>query len=115
MQTLQRPSVQHQMRTVWISALASLALVAPFAGLEYVQSRSFSSMPVTLFVVMWLLPLAFFIVLTPLVKGAAQATNDMTSRFGLLGRVTILVALASIWVSLVSDQMPCFMGTPNCD
>jgi hypothetical protein len=110
-----RSSVQDQLRTFWLSALASLALVAPFAGLEYVQSRGFSSMPITLFVVMWLLPLAFFIALTPLLRRPSLATHDMPSRLGLLCRVVVLVSLAGLWVSLVGDQLPCFMGTPNCD
>jgi hypothetical protein len=115
MQAIRQPSVQHQMRTVWISALASLALVIPFVGLEYAQSRGFSSMPFTLFVVMWLLPLAFFIVLTPLLQRPWLVTHDRINGLGLLFRVAILVALAGFWFSLVNDQMPCFMGTPNCD
>lgn len=27
----------------------------------------------------------------------------------------LALTLAFLWVGLVSDQMPCFLGVPNCD
>ena len=44
------------------------------------------------------------------------------SQFEILSRSVVLVlfvflvlALALVWVGIVADQMPCFIGKPNCD
>jgi hypothetical protein len=32
-----------------------------------------------------------------------------------IGMLALLVLIAWFWVGLVDDQMPCFLGVPNCD
>jgi hypothetical protein len=37
--------------------------------------------------------------------------------FGLLWLLPVVFVLAvtAMWIGLVHDQLPCFLGTPNCD
>jgi hypothetical protein len=55
--------------------------------------------------------LSFFVLLMPLVRrlGAEKSMNHLI----VWPRVVILIAW--MWVGLVVDQMPCFLGVPNCD
>jgi hypothetical protein len=39
----------------------------------------------------------------------------LASPVALLLRITFLALILVFWVSLVNDQMPCFLGIPNCD
>jgi hypothetical protein len=32
-----------------------------------------------------------------------------------LPRIATLIFIAWMWVAVVLDQMPCFLGVPNCD
>jgi hypothetical protein len=97
-----------------VAGLISTALVLPFVVLELINRRSFQEgFPLVLFVFMWLLTLAFALVLLPIVR--RPQTDNKTSLVRLLPRVAFLILVASLWVSLVVDQMPCFLGVPNCD
>ena len=91
-------------------ALISSGLVVPFVVLEWMNRQEF---PVPLFGFMWIMPLAFILILTPLVRDirAGTAINPLK----LSVRIVFLVLIAGLWVSLVNDQMPCFLGVPNCD
>lgn len=98
------------------AALISLILVLPFVILELVNRRSFAEgFPVPLFGFLWLLPAAFIVVLVPLVR-AVRAGNSLTANpVNLLLRVALLALIAAAWGGLLIDQMPCFIGVPNCD
>lgn len=116
MQTFSSEAMQQQWRSFWIASAASFALVAPFAALEAITSRGFrNGAPVALFVVMWLLPLAFFMVLAPVTRHQRPRLHDWTGNAALLARVGSLAVIAWLWVGLVGDQLPCFLGAANCD
>ena len=105
--------------TCGAAALFGLMLVAPFAFLEirnYAPLRSsWLHFPFLLFGVLWLLPTAFFLTATPIVRNWRLGENVFSHPIALLLRVTLLAFVALFWVSIMRDQMPCFLGVPNCD
>lgn len=65
-----------------------------------------------LFSAILLLPIAFVLILTPTVRDGNR------SRWGPLSlalSAAALLAIAWLWGSLILDQMPCFLGVPDCD
>lgn len=105
-----------------IGAAASfgLLLVAPFAWMEWsnnpgIQSGEFT-FPAVLFFGLWLGPVVFFLGATPIVRAVRAGEGILANPIALLLRVALLSLLAIGWVSLVQDQMPCFLGgVPGCD
>ena len=97
-------------------ALISLLFVLPFMILEVVNRRNFNEgFPIVLFGLMWLLPMIFIVTLTPIVRNVRAGNSIIASPVNLLIRVVILVFIAWMWTSILIDQMPCFLGVPNCD
>jgi glucan phosphoethanolaminetransferase (alkaline phosphatase superfamily) len=98
------------------AALGSFVLVLPFAVLEAVSStltRQNAPDVIVLFGFLWLLTAAFFVVLIPIVRSVR--TGKVAQPLRLLLGVAVLLVIASVWGSVVADQMPCFLGVPNCD
>jgi hypothetical protein len=99
-----------------LPAIISFALVLPFMILELVNRREFhESFPIQLFVIMWLLPVAFILILMPIVRNVRTGNSLMAHPVILVIRVVFLVFIAIMWTRTVIDQMPCFMGVPFCD
>lgn len=97
-------------------AIISLLLVLPFMILEWVNRRNFhEGFPSTLFGLMWLLPILFIITMMPIVRNIRAGNSIIANPVILLLRVVFLVFIAWLWVGLLIDQMPCFLGVPNCD
>ena len=97
-------------------AIISLVLVLPFMILELINTRGFhSGFPIVLFVVMWLLPVSAILLSMPIVRNPLAGTGSLASRLGLLSRVVLAILIAWLWIDLIRDQMPCFLGVPNCD
>jgi hypothetical protein len=103
-------------RSIAWAAIISLALVLPFLLLEFINGGGFGkSFPVVLFGLMWLLSLGFILLFMPLVR-AVPAAEPPLARLARLGpRLILLGLIAWFWIALVVDQMPCFLGVPNCD
>jgi hypothetical protein len=82
----------------------------PFLVLELVNRREFGEgFHVALFVLLWMLP-----------AGIVGMTRSMIRRrrpgaAGMALRVSLVGLFAWLWVGLFIDQMPCFLGVPNCD
>jgi hypothetical protein len=97
--------------TIKSPAIISALLVLPFMILELVNTRNFNeTFPIPLFGILWLLPTIFIFTLTPIGQNV-RAGNSLA----LLIRVALLLAIAILWGGIVADQLPCFMGVPNCD
>lgn len=97
-------------------ALISTLLVLPFVVLELVNRRGFNEgFPVALFGLLWLLPLAFSLLLLPIMRRRPEGAMTPASRLGLWTRMAAVGLIVFIWIALVADQMPCFLGRPNCD
>lgn len=96
--------------------IISLVMMLPFMIMELINRRSLpQDFPVVLFGFMWLLTLAFILILMPIVRTLRGGEGKLTNRLTFLGKVLLLTVIARLWVGLVVDQMPCFLGVPNCD
>ena len=97
-------------------ALISLLLVFPFMILELVNRRNFhEGFPIPLFVFMWLLPMLFLVTLMPIVRNVRAGNSILANPINLVLRVVFLAFIVWMWFGIVIDQMPCFLGVPNCD
>lgn len=98
-------------------ALIGLLFVVPFMIMEVVNTQNINAVfNVPLFGIMWLLPTIFIVILIPIVRNLRRAGNSlMANPVSLLISVIFLVLIAWMWASLLIDQMPCFLGVPNCD
>jgi hypothetical protein len=99
-------------------ALGSFILVLPFAILELANTtltRQNAPDLVFLFGLLWLLPMTFLAVLTPVVQNVRAGRRAAANPARLFLSVAVVLVLALVWGSLVVDQMPCFLGAPNCD
>ena len=98
------------------SALISHLLVFPFMILELINRRNFNEgFPFPLFGFLWVLPVLFILTLTPIIQTFRTGKGLMEKPISLLLKVALLLFIAWFWGSLVIDQMPCFLGVPNCD
>jgi ABC-type amino acid transport system permease subunit len=84
--------------------------------LELINRRSFhEGFPIVLFGLLWLLPVAFILILMPIVRNVRAGNRIMVNPISLLLRVAFLILIAWLWGGIILDQMPCFLGVPNCD
>jgi hypothetical protein len=105
--------VPETLRRVGTLMIISLALVLPFVVLELISAGLKPNFPVLLFVVMWALTFLFILILMPIIE--SLRARNLSNPFIFLLRAVLLTAIASILVVIVFDQMPCFLGVPNCD
>lgn len=100
------------------AAVISFFLVLPFAILDLMFNplrRQNLLDPLVLFGLLWLLPVAFLVVFAPMVRAARAGNNLLTNPVTLFIRVAFLVVIALMWGVAILDQLPCFLGVPNCD
>ena len=100
------------------AALISFILVLPFALLESLnQTITKQNAPglVVLFGLLWLLPMAFIVILVPIVRTVRAGNSIMANPINLLFRAAFLALIAMTWGGILIDQIPCFIGVPNCD
>ena len=98
--------------------LISFILVLPFAILESLNNtitKQNAPSLILLFGVLWLLPVAFIVILVPIVRTVRAGSSLLANPIAFLFKVAILVFIAWFWGNLFIDQLPCFMGVPNCD
>lgn len=98
------------------AAIIGFLLLLPFMILELVNRRNLpESFPVALFGFLWGLSIIFIVILTPLVQLARTRTGFMAKPVPLFVGVSFLALIAIMLGGVVIDQIPCFMGVPNCD
>lgn len=99
-----------------IPALISLILVLPLILMELINRRSMNeAFPFPLFVILFLLPFGFILILTPIVQKVRAGKKILDTPLSLLISVVMLILIAGLWVGILVDQMPCFLGVLNCD
>lgn len=101
-----------------VSALIGLALVLPFTVLNFTYnpaSRRNVVDQIVLFGLLWLLAAAFTGILVSLVRTWRAGVKLTANPFNLFFRIAFLVLIAGMWGGIISDQLPCFHGIPNCD
>ena len=103
-------------KNLGFAALISFIIVLPFMILEWVNNRNpHESFPLALFGFMWLLPVAFIVILVPMVRTVRAGSSIMAKPISLLFGVAFLTLIATVWGWGLIDQLPCFLGVPNCD
>lgn len=99
-----------------LSALFGLLSTLPFAIMELVNRREYGEpFPYPLFIGLWLIGTILSATIIPTVKDLRGGQTTGRNRSTLLLRGVILVLVAAGWISLVADQMPCFLGVRYCD
>jgi hypothetical protein len=118
LQTMRKHMMKSTMINLGSAALISFILVLPFAILESLnQTITRQNAPglILLFGLLWLLPMAFIVTLMPIVRTVRAGNGILASPMNLLFRVAFLALVATMWGGLLLDQLPCFLGVPNCD
>ena len=103
-----------------LPAIISSIVVLPFMLLELINRQGFrqslhEAFPIPLLGILWLLPMIFCIVLMPTVRKVRAGRKLMANPIMLLLSASVLIFIAWLWVGIIRDQMPCFLGVLNCD
>ena len=103
-------------KPVITSLLISLTLVAPFIVLQWVNRRaSHENFPFLLFTFMSLHSLFIVLLLAPAL-GRLRAERSLRAlKPGHWVGLLLGIFLVYVYVNVVIDQLPCFLGVPNCD
>ena len=97
-----------------VATAVGLLVVLPFVILEAVTTSGFSTFgfPFALFAVLWILASVFTGLFLNMVRNIKAGSG---LPINLAATAVLLIVIAAVWSGLVYDQMPCFMGVPNCD
>lgn len=92
------------------AALSGGALMLPFLILESMNTTCSGRHLLdasALFAILWLLSSAAVFVLIPVISRSTSRSTWL--------RVALAALLTLAWSAILIDQMPCFLGVPNCD
>ena len=104
------------MRTILSAAALSILLSLSFIIMELVNRRVYhEGFPFSVFIVLWVLGLVFSLALLPLLRRWRAGEHPHHPLLDLAWRTGVLLVSAGLWLSVVSDQMRCFLGVPLCD
>ena len=92
------------------------ALVAPFIVLQLVNRRAFDEdFPVVLFIFMSVHSLLIALLLTPALRRLRSEGTLSALKLGHWAGLALSAVLIFAYAGVVLDQLPCFLGVPNCD
>jgi hypothetical protein len=95
--------------------LFSALMALPWLILEWVNRRAYAEpFPLALFIFLGLLPLLFAFILQSL-AGQLRAGGATRQPVRLLLGLTALILIAWVWLQVLRDQLPCFLGILACD
>ena len=98
------------------SLLISATLVAPFIVLQWVNRRTFhEDFPFVLFTFMSLHSLFIVLLLTPALQRLQAERSLRALKLGHWVGLLVGAFLVYVYANVVIDQLPCFLGVPNCD
>ena len=96
--------------------LLGFLCVLPFAVMEIVNlGRIPDPFPYAIFLYLWLMFALFLICLFAIVRLAKSRVKKHERLPALLLNALVLLFTVMSIVYLLADQMPCFLGMPNCD
>src|SRR5688572_2188273 len=99
-----------------LAAILSTMIIIPLALLEFNARANLDGIRVDSLVLLGFLWAIAFVVNLLLCLIYNRSRFEILSRSVVLMIFVFLVlALALVWVGVVADQMPCFIGSPNCD
>ena len=100
------------------AAIASSIIVLPFLLLEIMFNKITARVVPDLAVLLgllWLMAVTFIVLMMPIAQNLWTGKRVLANPVTLLLRVASSAVLVMVWVSIVVDQLPCFLGVPNCD
>ena len=98
------------------SLLISATLVAPFIVLQWANRRAFhEDFPFVLFTFMSLHSLLIILLLAPALRRLRSERNLKALKLGHWAGLVLSAFLTCAYANVVIDQLPCFLGVPNCD
>ncbi len=116
LQTIMNDKTKRIVITFGAASLISLILIAPLAFLQLrYGSRNYPRFPFELFGMLWFLGAFFLITVEPIVRTVRAGDSLLAHPVTLLFRLVFLTLIALMWEGVVNDQLPCFLGVPNCD
>jgi len=103
-------------KRVGLSLIVGFLLVLPFMIMEWSTNSATprSNFSGLWFIAMWLAAAAFLIVLVPMVQAIRAGKFAIANPVSTVLKVALLAVIAWLWVGLVIDQMPCFLGATGC-
>jgi hypothetical protein len=104
------------LKSLVTSLLISSTLVVPFVVLQVVNRRAFpEAFPFVLFIFMSLHSLLIVLSLMPALRRFRSARKLSALTLGHWAGLVVSVILVLIYANVIIDQLPCFLGVPNCD
>jgi hypothetical protein len=98
------------------SLLISSTLIAPFIILQWVNRRAFhEDFPFVLFTFMSLHSLFIVFLLTPALRRLRSEGHVRALKLRHWAGLVFSAVLILAYADVVIDQLPCFLGVPNCD
>ena len=114
--TTQNQDAPETLKSFFTSLFISAILVVPFVALELVNRRAFhEEFPFLLFTFMSLHSLLIVLLLTPALRRLRAERNLSALRPGHWAGLALAALLIFAYASVIIDQLPCFLGVPNCD
>jgi hypothetical protein len=108
--------IRKLLNDIKIALPVSLLLTLPFLFMELVNRHAYQEqIPYSLFGGMMFFPLAFILILLPILRAIRSGNRARINAVTLLFGIFFMIVLAGLWFTFVIDQMPCFLGVPNCD
>lgn len=112
----QKQAVPEALRSFVTSLLISSTLVVPFAILQLVNRKAFQEeFPFVFFAFMSLHSLFIALLLTPALQRFRAERNLRALKLGHWAALVLSAILTFAYANVVIDQLPCFLGVPNCD
>lgn len=97
------------------AAIVGVVLVVPLAFLQASNTDGASALDASvLFGLLWLLGALFVMLLTTVGRNMRRIRSRSSSLYFFAALVSLMM-VGVAWAGIVFDQMPCFMGVPNCD
>lgn len=98
------------------SLFISATLVAPFVVLQLVNRRVYhEEFPFVFFSFMSLHSLLIVLLLTPALRQFRAERSLRALNLGHWAGLLLGAYLGYAYAAVVTDQLPCFLGVPNCD
>jgi hypothetical protein len=114
--TIQNQAVPGILKSFRAPLLISAILVVPFFVLEWMNNRTLhEDFPFVLFVFMSLHSLFIVLLVTPALQCLRAERSLRALKPGHWVGLFLGVFLVYLYTNVVIDQLPCFLGVPNCD
>ncbi|MBP8107760.1 MAG: hypothetical protein KBG20_11560 [Caldilineaceae bacterium] len=112
----QNRAVVGTLKSFGATLLISGMLVLPFLVMQVVNRRAMhEEFPFVLFTFMSLHSLFIVLLLAPALGRLSAEKSLRGLGFGHWLGILLGVALLVVYANVIIDQLPCFLGVPNCD